>query len=412
MSWIHGSVRSQLGTYAKRILIGGTATAAGFVAAYRNDLTQLQFDTFSAFGPFLRLLDAESSHNVAMWTAKHGIVPRDRRPDITSLGVSVWGREFPNPIGLAAGFDKDADGVKGLLGMGFGFVEVGTITPLPQPGNPKPRCFRLPELGGIINRYGFNSLGVDAVSQRLEVLRQQGLVGPSTPQVPRGLVGVNLGKNKTSEDAAADYSVGVKKLGQFADYLVINISSPNTPGLRALQGRKELEKLVKRVKNTRDQMQWGARGPPPLLIKLAPDLTDADKSDIATVCLRLGVDGLVVSNTTITRPGAVADHPTGSEVGGLSGKPLLDLSTAALADMYRLTKGKLPIIGCGGVSSGEDAYRKIRAGATLVQLYTALAYEGPSIVPKMKQQLAACLEADGFTSVQEAVGVDHLIPQS
>lgn len=412
MSWSQLPVRSQLRTYAKRFLIAGAATSAGIVAAYRNDLTQLQFDTFSAFGPFLRLLDAESSHNVAIWTAKHGIVPRDRRPDSQSLGVSVWGRDFPNPIGLAAGFDKDAVAIKGLLGLGFGFVEVGTITPLPQPGNPKPRSFRLPELGGVINRYGFNNEGVDAASQRLDSIRQQGVVGPSRPEVPRGLIGVNLGKNKTSEDAGADYSIGVSKLGQFADYLVINISSPNTPGLRALQGRKELEKLVKRVKNTRDQMQWGPRGPPPLLIKLAPDLTDADKSDVATVCLRLGVDGLVVSNTTISRPGAVADHPTGSQAGGLSGKPLYDLSTAALSDMYRLTKGKLPIIGCGGVSSGEDAYRKIRAGATLVQLYTALAYEGPSIVPKMKQQLAACLQEDGFSSVQEAIGADHLVKQS
>lgn len=425
MSW-SGSIFTRLG---RRVLIGSAAATAGVVAAYRNDLTQLQFDFFSALGPFLRLLDAETSHNVAIWTAKQGITPQETRPDPPCLAVTLWGQTFSNPVGLAAGFDKDGEAPKGLLGLGFGFMEVGSVTPLPQPGNPKPRSFRLPELGGLINRYGFNSQGVDAVQRNLQDFREQQAaellrlqrqhqeakqqadsgaeLQVPHPQWPKGLLAVNLGKNKESEDAAADYAMGVRKLGHYADILVVNISSPNTPGLRALQGRKQLEALIKRVKQTRDHMQWGRSGPPPLLVKIAPDLTEADKSDIAAVSMKLGIDGLIISNTTITRPGGVVDHPTGNEAGGLSGKPLFELSTQVLSDMYRLTKGQMPIIGCGGVSSGEDAYRKIRAGATLVELYTGLAYEGPALVPRLKKQLAACLEADGFTSVQDAIGYDH-----
>ena len=393
-------------TLQRRFLYVGAGAVAGSLVVYRNDLKQLHYDAISATGPLIRLLDAETAHNLGIWAAKNGLFPRETRPDPPSLITTVWGREFPNPIGVAAGFDKHAEVVEPLLGVGFGFVEIGSVTPLEQPGNPKPRCFRLSEHGAIINRYGFNSQGLDAAQTRLVALRER--QKDQGADFPVGKVGVNLGKNKTSPDAAADYTVGVQKLGPLADYLVINISSPNTPGLRALQGRRELEILVKAVKSTRDGMQWSSSSrPPPLLIKIAPDLTEADKADIAAVVLKHRIDGLIISNTTIERPGSIPAHPHGNETGGLSGAPLFEPSTAVLRDMYRLTKGRIPIIGVGGVSTGKDAYDKIRAGASLVELYSAFTYGGPSLIPRMKRELAACLKADGFTCVAEAVGADH-----
>ncbi|KAG1679447.1 hypothetical protein FOA52_007739 [Chlamydomonas sp. UWO 241] len=364
-----------------------------------------QFEIMSAMGPAIRLLDAETSHNLGIKAAQWGLFPVETRPDPPSLRTKVWGREFPNPIGLAAGFDKNADVVGPMFGLGFGFVEIGSVTPKPQPGNPQPRVFRIAPLKATINRYGFNSLGADAVDDNLRDFVNKAKEDPSIKR--GGLLGVNLGKNKLSKDASADYSVGLTKLGKHADYLVINVSSPNTPGLRSLQGRKELEELVKQVMDTRARMRWGLSGPPPLLVKIAPDLTESDKQDIAAVATKLKVDGLIVSNTTISRPGDVANYPEAQEAGGLSGPPLFELSTQTLHDMYRLTGGNMPLIGCGGVSSGEDAYKKIRAGASLVQVYTALAYAGPKAVPDIKAELAVCLARDGYTSVSEAVGADH-----
>lgn len=377
------------------------------------------FNATKFVNPLFALLDAEFAHRLAVSAAAHGLVPREKRPDPAILELEVWGRKFSNPIGLAAGFDKNAEAVEGLLGLGFGFVEIGSVTPIPQEGNPKPRIFRLPKEGAIINRCGFNSEGIVVVAKRLgaqhgkrkmeetsnssqssgDEVKQGGKAGP-------GILGVNIGKNKTSEDAAADYVQGVHTLSQYADYLVINISSPNTPGLRKLQGRKQLKDLVKKVQAARDEMQWAGEGPPPLLVKIAPDLCKQDLDDIAAVALALRLDGLIISNTTVQRPDPVSSHPLASEAGGLSGKPLYDMSTNVLRDMYLLTRGRVPLIGCGGVSSGEDAYRKIRAGATLVQLYTAFAYGGPALIPQMKAELAECLERDGFKSVQEAVGAD------
>jgi dihydroorotate dehydrogenase len=392
----------------RRLAYVAAGAAAGSLAVYRNDPKQLQFDAISSTGHIVRLLDAERAHNLGILGAKMGFFPRETRPDPPSLATTVWGRKFPNPIGMAAGFDKHAEIIEPLLGIGFGFVEIGSVTPLEQPGNPKPRCFRLKEHRAVINRYGFNSEGVDVAQGRLAALRkkqqQQGV-----PPFPAGMVGVNLGKNKTSPDAAADYTTGVYKLGPYADYLVINISSPNTPGLRALQSRGELENLVKAVKAARDQMDWkkNTNGPPPLLVKIAPDLTEADKADIAAVAMKQGVDGLIISNTTIERPGSIPDHPHGKETGGLSGAPLFEPSTAVLRDMYKLTKGKIPIIGVGGVATGQDAYDKIKAGASLVELYSAFSYEGPSLVPRIKKELAVCLEKDGYKCVADAVGADH-----
>ncbi|XP_047311867.1 dihydroorotate dehydrogenase (quinone), mitochondrial [Impatiens glandulifera] len=376
------------------------------------------FSATKLVNPFFALLDAEVAHRLAVSAASRGWVPKETRTDPSILGIEVWGRRFSNPIGLAAGFDKNAEAVEGLLGLGFGFVEVGSVTPIPQDGNPKPRIFRLREEGAIINRCGFNSEGIVVVAKRLGAQhgkrkldetsststlpsdeKQGGKAGP-------GILGVNLGKNKISEDASADYVQGVHTLSQYADYLVINVSSPNTPGLRQLQGRKQLKDLVKKVQAARDEMQWGEEGPPPMLVKIAPDLSKQDLEDIAVVALALRVDGLIISNTTISRPDPASKNPLAEESGGLSGKPLLDMSTNILKQMYVLTKGKIPLIGCGGISSGEDAYKKIRAGATLVQLYTAFAYGGPALIPEIKAELAKCLEKDGFKSVYEAIGAD------
>lgn len=405
-----------------RLLTGATIGLLIAGGAYVSTVDEATFCgwLFSAtklVNPFFALLDPEFSHKLAVTAASRGWVPREKRPDLPILGLDVWGRKFSNPIGLAAGFDKNAEAVDGLLGMGFGFVEVGSVTPVPQEGNPKPRIFRLQNDGAIINRCGFNSEGIVAVAKRLGAqhgkrkLDETSSTSPVSEEKPGGkagpgILGVNLGKNKASEDAAADYVQGVHTLSQYADYLVINVSSPNTPGLRQLQGRKQLKDLVKKVQAARDEMQWGEEGPPPLLVKIAPDLSKQDLEDIAAVALALHVDGLIISNTTVSRPEAVSMNPVSQEAGGLSGKPLFNLSTNVLKDMYLLTRGRIPLIGCGGISSGEDAYKKIRAGASLVQLYTALAYGGPALIPQIKAELAECLERDGFKSIQEAVGAD------
>ncbi|KAL5721558.1 dihydroorotate dehydrogenase (quinone) [Ranunculus cassubicifolius] len=407
-----------------RLLTGATISLLIAGGAYVSTVDEATFCgwLFSAtklVNPLFALLDAETSHKLAITAAARGWLPREKRPDPSILGLEVWGRKFSNPIGLAAGFDKNAEAVEGLLGLGFGFVEAGSVTPMPQDGNPKPRIFRLRQEGAIINRCGFNSEGIVSVAKRLgaqhgkrklaettstsptpdDELKLQGKAGP-------GILGVNLGKNKTSEDAAADYVQGVHTLAQYADYLVINVSSPNTPGLRKLQGRKELKDLIKKVQAARDDMQWGEEGPPPLLVKIAPDLSRQDLEDIAAVALSLRLDGLIISNTTISRPDSISGNPVAVEAGGLSGKPLFHPSTNVLKEMYILTRGRIPLIGCGGISSAEDAYKKIRSGASLVQLYTAFAYGGPALIPKLKAELAECLERDGFKSIHEAVGAD------
>ncbi|KAI8468576.1 MAG: hypothetical protein J3K34DRAFT_426910 [Monoraphidium minutum] len=388
----------------KTAALAGAAAALGGAAYYSTLDAGRRFDAASRLGPALRLLDPETSHRAGILAARLGLFPKETRPDPESLRVQLWGRSFSNPIGLAAGFDKDAEAIEGLLGLGFGFIEVGSITPKPQPGNPKPRVFRLADLKATINRYGFNSQGADAAAARLEAFTRRAAADPVRKP---GLLAVNLGKNKETADAGDDYALGVIKLAQYADFIIINVSSPNTPGLRSLQGRKQLEALVRFVQSARDGLDWGAAGPPPLLVKIAPDLSADDKADIAAVAAATRIDGLVVGNTTISRPGAVAALPEAKEAGGLSGPPLMEPSTAVLSDMYCLTKGAVPLVGCGGVSSGEDAYRKIRAGASLVEIYTALAYEGPALVPRVKAELAACLARDGFASVGDAVGADH-----
>ncbi len=335
----------------------------------------------------LSRLDAEAAHGLAIRVLKTGLLPGDGRADAASLATKIWGRSLPNPIGLAAGFDKNAEVADAMLAQGFGLVEIGSVTPRPQEGNPRPRLFRLPQDRGVINRMGFPGQGLDAARSRLA----------ARPR--RGIVGVNLGANKDSVDRAADYVTGCVALAPYADYLVCNVSSPNTPGLRNLQGRSELAGLLKRVQDAI------AAKPVPLVVKIAPDATDEDLDDIVFVCRDLRLDGIIIGNTTLSRPASLRSERRG-ETGGLSGAPLTALSTEVLRKTARRVERQFPLIGCGGVGSGADAYAKIRAGATLVQLYSAMVYEGPPLIRRIKDELAALLARDGFASVADAVGVD------
>lgn len=347
-------------------------------------------DLYSPLLRLLRLLPPEAAHNVTLRLLAGGLAPRSREGDDPILRTRLWDLDFPNPVGLAAGFDKNALVPDVMLGLGFGFTEIGSVTPRPQAGNPKPRLFRLTEDGAVINRMGFNNAGLEPVAGRLAARRGRG-----------GIVGANIGKNRNAADAVADYAEGVRVLAPLADYLVVNVSSPNTPGLRELQRRSELAVLIEELLRVRRAATPDQ--PPPLLIKIAPDLTETERGDIASIALASGIDGIIVSNTTILRPDSLQSRHA-PEPGGLSGPPLFAASTRLLAEMYVLTKGRIPLIGVGGIASGADAYAKIRAGASLVQLYTALVYAGPGLVTTIKKDLASFLRKDGFQSVSEAVG--------
>ena len=349
-------------------------------------------DLFRLAGPLLRALDPETAHGLTLRALRAGLGPVAGAPDDPILSQEIWGKRFANPIGIAAGFDKNAEAVGPLFRLGFGFVEVGTVTPRAQPGNPRPRLFRLAEDQAVINRLGFNNAGAEAAARRLAAWRSAGLPGP---------LGVNLGKNRDSAEAAADYAAGARRLGRYADYLVINVSSPNTPGLRALQGSGELESLIDRVREALEDDSAPVRVP--LCVKVAPDLTTDDLDAIAAVALDRGIDGLIATNTTIARPAGLRS-PYRTEAGGLSGRPLFDPSTAILAALRARIGGAIPLIAVGGVASGTDAYAKIRAGACLVQLYTALIYQGPRLIAAIQRDLAAALRRDGFASVTAAVG--------
>ncbi|MEM7169678.1 MAG: quinone-dependent dihydroorotate dehydrogenase [Pseudomonadota bacterium] len=351
---------------------------------------------FKIARPFLHLLDPERAHHWTLWALTQGLVGNARRPPDPSLSQRLWGLQFPNPVGLAAGFDKNAVAVAPLLALGFGFVEVGSITPQPQTGNPKPRLFRLSEDKAVINRMGFNNDGMAAARRQLTAFRSKGAA-------QAGLVGINLGKNKTSPDAGEDYAAGATALAGLADYMVINVSSPNTPGLRALQDKETLALLVKQVRRAIQKLDLERT--PPLLVKLAPDLTDKDKEEIAQVALEDGIDGLIISNTTITRPEGLKS-PHRAEAGGLSGRPLFDLSTALVREFFQLTKGQIPLVAVGGIANGADAYQKLRAGASLVQLYSALVFQGPNLITRIQDDLAHFLARDGFQSIRQAVGAD------
>lgn len=344
--------------------------------------------------PFVRMLPAEAAHNVVISALKNGLgVPRKAKTDELELAVTLpkSGLKLSNPIGLAAGFDKNCEVPAAMARFGFGWVECGTVTPRPQPGNPRPRLFRLSEDKAVINRMGFNNFGLEYFTRRLA--RYQG-------GVP---IGANVGANKTSHDRSADYVEGIGMTTPYADYITLNISSPNTPGLRGLQDKAALEDLLMRC----SMAISASEKEPPVFLKLAPDLDEEAITDIAGVLKNQGawLSGLIVSNTTIARPSTLQSGHR-KEAGGLSGGPLFAPSTAVLAQFARALDGQFDLIGVGGIASGADVYAKICAGAHAVQLYTALIYAGPGLATRIKRELCDCLEAGGFNSVSEAVGSD------
>jgi dihydroorotate dehydrogenase len=332
----------------------------------------------------LRCIDPETAHMLSIRALRTGLVPTARRPEDPKLAVTVAGLRFPNPLGMAAGYDKNGKVPDALLSLGFGFAEIGTVTPLPQPGNPRPRIFRLQRDGAIINRLGFNNEGHDAMLARLAARRRRG-----------GIVGVNIGANKDSADRIGDYVLGVKRFAPLASYLAVNISSPNTPGLRNLQSRASLAELLARVREARDAS--GAM--PPVFLKIAPDLSETELAEIAEEVQDKRIDGLIVSNTTLSRESATG--PAVREAGGLSGRPLFARSTAVLARMRKLVGPKLVIIGAGGVANAEDAAAKIEAGADLVQLYTAMVYSGPGLPGEIVAGLSRIVAERGLASVAQ-----------
>ncbi|XP_017123916.1 dihydroorotate dehydrogenase (quinone), mitochondrial [Drosophila elegans] len=375
------------------VTAGAAALLAGITAYKKQD--QL---VRSYVMPAVRLLPAETSHQLAVLACKYRVCPVSQYHDDQNLHTPFFGRILSNPIGIAAGFDKNAEAVGGLQDLGFGFIEVGTVTPVPQEGNPKPRVFRLNDERAIINRYGFNSEGHQAVLQRLRLLRDK--------EDFNGVVGVNLGRNKSTMSPIADYVQGVRVFGPVSDYLVINVSSPNTQGLRDMQSKDKLRELLEQVNDTRSSLDKNKNVP--IFLKLSPDLSLDDMKDIVWVIKRKksSVDGLIVSNTTVSRD-QIETSKMAEEAGGLSGPPLKSRSTEMIAQMYQLTDGKVPIIGVGGVATGHDAFEKIEAGASYVQVYTALVYEGPALVDDIKAELSALITQLGYTNVADVVGTNY-----
>jgi dihydroorotate dehydrogenase len=335
----------------------------------------------------LRCLPAESAHRATLKLVRL-TDPFRTGPaaDDPRLNVRAFGLDFPNPVGLAAGFDKNAEVPGAMAKFGFGFVECGTVTPRPQVGNPHPRLFRLREDQAVINRMGFNNAGATVVAKNFG------------GRGNRGITGINIGANKDSADRIADYVQGFDRLGSLADYVTVNVSSPNTPGLRGLQNRDELTRLLDVLTGARAKKPAAI----PLLLKIAPDLDSHALDEIADVVRASGIEGLIVSNTTVARPALKSSHA--GEAGGLSGKPLFLPSTQILAQMHQRLGSAVTLVGVGGIASGQDAYAKIRAGASLVQLYSALVFEGPGLVARIKRELLQCLERDGFANVTAAVG--------
>ncbi len=343
--------------------------------------------------PLLERIDAETAHGLAVRGLR--VLPRGpAQADDPRLSIRVFGLNFPNPVGMAAGFDKHGEVPDALLRLGFGFVEVGTVTPRPQPGNPRPRLFRLPTDHGVINRLGFNSEGAQAVLARLAARAGAG-----------GLVGVNVGANKDSADRIADYVSLIETFAPVASYFTVNISSPNTPGLRDLQQGALFDDLLARVVDARARVSRQA-GLTPLLVKIAPDLTLSELDDVVGACRRRRVDGMIVGNTTVTRPRGMKDVKTAKESGGLSGAPLLALSTRMLAETYVRAEGAFPLVGTGGIDSPRAALAKIRAGASLVQLYSSLVFRGLGLVAEIKSGLVKALARERNASLPDLVGVD------
>ncbi len=346
----------------------------------------------STLMPLMRGIDPERAHDLALRALRFGLAGADRSPDDPILATEALGLRFRNPIGLAAGFDKSAVAIGPLMRLGFGFVEAGSVTPKPQFGNPKPRLFRLAEDRAVINRMGMNNAGIAPFLARLAHL----------PSPRPAVLGCNIAINKEGAAPLRDYPALYTAVAPHAGYVAINVSSPNTPGLRDLQGEQQLREILAAVAAARAAVE-GPR--PPILVKIAPDLSAGAVEPIVESALAHGIDGLIVSNTTIARP-APLRSALKSQAGGLSGPPLREASTALLKRVAKVTQGRLTLIGCGGVGSGAEALEKIKAGASLVQLYAAFAYDGPALIPRIKRELAAALRREGFSSVAEAVGVD------
>lgn len=342
----------------------------------------------------LRAIDPETAHHAALWGLRARLGPRARSDRWPRLKTTLAGLELPNPIGMAAGFDKNCEAPDALLHSGFGFVECGTVTPLPQEGNPKPRIFRLSEDRAVINRLGFNNKGLDAFADRLAARANK-----------PGIVGANVGANKDSTDRAADYVLGMGRAWKHASYVTANISSPNTPGLRGLQERGALEDLLGRLREARVALT-AAHGARPLFLKVAPDLDDAAIGDIAEIVIANELDALIVSNTTLQRPPHLTSDNR-EEQGGLSGQPLFQISTLALRLFAQVLNGRIPLIGAGGVENGLTALAKIKAGASAVQLYSAMVFQGPGLVARILDDLDGLLMAEGFDHVSEAVGAER-----
>jgi dihydroorotate dehydrogenase len=343
---------------------------------------------FPLLRPLLYSFTPEQAHRLAIGSLK--LLPKGRAPAAGGpLATTVAGLAFPNPLGMAAGFDKDGEVPDALLGLGFGFAEVGSITPLPQPGNPKPRLFRLTEDLAVINRMGFNNSGAQAAARRLSARLGRG-----------GIVGINIGANKDSADRIADYATLARIMAPLASYLAVNISSPNTPGLRALQDESALTGLLDAVLAARNEAMADRR--PPVFLKVAPDLEPADIDAIARIAIDKGLGALIVSNTTISRPPLRSPHR--DEAGGLSGAPLRDLAQQRLRDFRKATGGAIPLVGVGGIATAEDAWARIRAGASLVQLYSAMVYAGPGLARTVLCGLETLMRRDGFAAIAEAVG--------
>ena len=341
----------------------------------------------------LRIIDPEAAHTAALQAMRWRLGPRARADRWPRLATTIAGLTIPNPIGLAAGFDKNCEAAEGMLAAGFGFVECGTVTPRPQDGNPRPRIFRLTEDRAVINRLGFNNEGLDRFLNRLSARAGR-----------PGVVGANVGANKDSDDRIADYVLGMGRVWQHASYVTANISSPNTPGLRGLQERGALEELLARLNQAREQLQ-ATHGQRPLFLKVAPDLDDTAIEEIADLACAYELDALIVSNTTLQRPPQLTSEHR-DEAGGLSGQPLFHISTHVLRQFAHALKGRVALIGVGGVASGSDALVKIKAGASAVQLYSGLVYEGPGLVARILSELDGLLAAEGIDSVAEAVGTD------
>jgi len=342
--------------------------------------------------PLLYALDPEDAHRLAIRMLQIAPLP-PAGPDDSRLAARVFGLNFVNPIGIAAGFDKHGEIPDALLRAGFGFVEVGTVTPLPQPGNPRPRLFRLDADQAVINRLGFNSEGADVVLRRLAARANAG-----------GIVGINVGANKDAADRVADYVRLIERFATVASYVTVNISSPNTPGLRDMQQAGVLDDLLARVIDARERVTKNA-GPTPVLLKIAPDLTLADLDDVVGIARARRVDGMIVGNTTVTRPAGLRDSQS-SEAGGLSGRPLLKLADRMLAETYVRVEGVFPLVGAGGIDSGDSALDKIRAGASLIQIYSGLVFRGLGLIGEIKRTIIGALERDGAQNLADYVGAD------